>query len=131
MFHLKLKRWTKMAKKILVVDDDEDSLNLVSKALQYAGYDIVKASDGEQTISQYEEQKPDLVLLDVRMPTMDGYEAFFKIKEIHKDAKVIFMTAYAVDEKIHQRAKELNLTYLLMKPFSLKFLKELIADVLK
>lgn len=120
-----------MAKKILVVDDDKDSLEITSKVLQDAGYDVIEASGGNKAISQYEEQKPDLVLLDIRMPTMDGYEAFFKIKEIHPDAKVIFMTAYAVDEQIHQRAKELNLIYLLMKPFSFDFLKELVADVLR
>ena len=65
------------------------------------------------------------------MPTMDGYEAFFKIKEVHSEAKVIFMTAYAVDPNIHTRAKELNLIYVLMKPFSFDFLKELVADVLR
>ena len=120
-----------MAKKILVVDDDDDSLEITSSVLQEGGYDIINASNGEQAISQYKELKPDLVLLDIRMPTMDGYEAFFKIKEVHPDAKVIFMTAYAVDENIHRRAKELNLIYLLMKPFSFEFLKELVADVLK
>ena len=120
-----------MGKKILVVDDDKDSLEITSKVLQNVGYDIINARNGEQAISQYEEQKPDLVLLDIRMPTMDGYEAFFKIKEVHPNAKVIFMTAYVVDENTHARAKELNLIYVLMKPFSFDFLKELVADVLR
>ena len=120
-----------MAKKILVVDDDKDSLEITCKTLQDEGYIITQANDGERALSQYDEQKPDLVLLDIRMPTMNGYEAFFKIKKINPDAKVIFMTAYAVDNEIHERAKELDLIYLLMKPFSFDFLKELVADVLR
>jgi len=120
-----------MAKKILVVDDDEDTLVITSKVLKNEGYDIINASNGKQAILQYVEHKPDLVLLDIRMATMDGYDAFFKIKEVYPDAKVIFMTAYAVDEQIHRKAKELSLIYVLMKPFSFEFLKELVIDVLK
>ena len=120
-----------MAKTILIVEDDEDSMEVTATVLQKAGYGIICATTGEEGLSSYEGNKPDLVLLDIRLPKVNGYDVFFKIKEKHSDAKVIFMTAFAVDNETYQKAKKLGLIYLLMKPFSFPFLKELVASALK
>ena len=61
-------------KKILIIDDTEFMTKLISDILKNAGYDVVSASDGKQGIQKVREEKPDLVILDVIMPGMDGYE---------------------------------------------------------
>ncbi|MFC1631502.1 PleD family two-component system response regulator [Candidatus Omnitrophota bacterium] len=63
-----------MAKKILVVDDDLDTQELVTYRLKASGYKVISAPDGKTGLRRMKEDKPDLVILDVRMPQMDGFE---------------------------------------------------------
>lgn len=85
---------------ILCIDDDRDILNLLEKILSTAGYNIIKAADGKQGINEALSRKPDLILLDIAMPGMDGYEVCKKIKdkEETKNIPVIFITAKTEDE---------------------------------
>lgn len=85
---------------ILCIDDDHDILNLLGKILANAGYNVIKASDGKQGISEALNRKPDLILLDILMPGMDGYEVCKKIKdkEETKNIPIIFITAKKEDE---------------------------------
>jgi len=84
---------------ILIVDDDVDLLENTVFLIKSAGYDVVMAQNGVDAVQKYKETSPNLVLMDVRMPIMDGYDAFFKIKQFDINAKVILITAYAHDEK--------------------------------
>ena len=70
-----------MAEKILIIDDDLDTLRLVGLMLQRQGYDIVAATNGEQGLAKALEEKPDLILLDVMMPDMDGYEVTRRLRK--------------------------------------------------
>jgi CheY-like chemotaxis protein len=84
-----------VAKKILIIDDDKDILTLLATRLKGAGYDVTTASDGQEGLEKLKSGHPDLILLDVIMPGIDGFE-FFKI--IKKDAKkahipVVIITA--------------------------------------
>ncbi|MFC1699262.1 response regulator [Candidatus Omnitrophota bacterium] len=63
-----------MAKKILVVDDNRDTQELVAYRLKASGYEVISAPDGETGLRKMKEDRPDLVILDVRMPQMDGFE---------------------------------------------------------
>ncbi|HZY40778.1 MAG TPA: response regulator, partial [Anaerolineae bacterium] len=63
-----------MAKTILVVDDDPDTLTLIGLTLQRRGFEVVKAQSGQQALNLLAHDRPDLVILDVMMPQMDGYE---------------------------------------------------------
>lgn len=84
---------------ILCIDDDRDMLNLLEKILAGAGYKVITAGDGRQGLIEASNRKPDLILLDVTMPGMDGYEVCRKMKEEEatKDIPIIFITAKQQD----------------------------------
>jgi DNA-binding response OmpR family regulator len=82
---------------ILVVDDDHTSLDIVSGCLEEQGFTVLIAEDGESGLTRADYARPDLILLDIMMPGMDGYETCRRLKEQEstKDIPVIFMTALA------------------------------------
>jgi DNA-binding response OmpR family regulator len=79
---------------ILVVDDDADIRTLVSELLQRAGHGVIEAPDGESGLKLFYAQQPDLVLLDVSMPGLDGWEVLTRIREL-SDVPVLMLTARA------------------------------------
>ena len=92
-----------MAQKILIVDDDLDTLQLVGTTLERQNYDILAAKDGEQGLEMATREIPDLILLDIMMPKMDGYEVTRRLRENPKTAKIpiIMFTAKAqVEDKV-------------------------------
>lgn len=80
--------------KVLVIDDDEVLLSLLSLTLREEGYDVVSTADGPQGIFLYKEHKPALVLLDLGLPTMSGIEVLREIRQFDEKAKVIVVTGY-------------------------------------
>ena len=82
-------------KTILVVEDDKNQLLLYEQELSYEGYNIITAKDGLEAIKKVKEQLPDLIVLDINMPKMDGIEAMGKILSEHKKIPVIINTAYS------------------------------------
>ncbi len=87
-----------MAKRILIVDDNENNRLLMSDILQYRGYEIFQAQDGEKAINMARELKPDLILLDIQMPGLDGFAAakILKSDPLTKDIKLIVVTSFAM-----------------------------------
>ena len=110
-------------KNILLVDDDVDLLENTAFMIRSMGYDVVTAENGVDAVSKYKEIKPDLTVMDVKMPEMDGFDAFFKIKQFDSEAKVILITAYAIDEKKHLKAKSMSLLSTISKPYSFEDLQ--------
>lgn len=110
---------------VLIVDDDEGLLDTTSTFVEFFGYDVITAKDGVDAVSLYKKHKPGLVLMDVKMPKMDGYSAFFSIEKEFPNAKVIFMTAHSDFSKWSQ-AKEKNALDLIEKPYSPEQLKALL-----
>jgi len=86
-----------MSKQVLVVDDDENTRRFLSVALSENGYDPITACDGEEGLTQIQESKPDLILLDVMMPKKTGFVLFKQLrrKEEYKDIPVIMLTGVA------------------------------------
>ena len=84
--------------KILIVEDNEMNLDMLSRRLERRGYEVVIATDGAQGVNLTKEQKPDLILMDMSLPVMDGWEATRRIKsdEEVKDIPVIALTAHAI-----------------------------------
>lgn len=109
---------------ILVVDDDENVRDTTSTLLKLFGYSVIEAKDGIEAIEKFREFKPKLVFLDIKMPKMDGYEAFFEIEKEFPNAKIIFMTAHA-DYSKWKEAKDKHALELIEKPYSAEKLKEL------
>lgn len=114
---------------ILLVDDDVQFLEATEYMLKYENYDVITAKNGEEAIRKFTESRPDIVLMDLKMPIMSGYESFFKIKEKNPDAKILFTSAYAIDNKEYEKAKESGLFGLLIKPFDLNELNEIIHSI--
>jgi len=87
-----------MAKKILIIDDNENNRLLMSDILQYRGYEISEVEDGEKGIKKAAELKPDLILLDMQMPGIDGFAAakILKGDPLTKDIKIIVVTSLAM-----------------------------------
>ena len=114
---------------ILLVDDDSELLESAEYMLGYEGYEIITAKNGEEAVTRYEEVKPVLTLMDIKMPIMNGYDAFMRIIKKHPKANVVFTSAYAIDDSQFKNAKKLGLKGLLTKPFELEELSEVISTL--
>lgn len=95
-----------MKKKILVVDDNIDFSENLTDILELKGYEVFVAQDGRQSIETIKENAVDLILMDIKMPVMNGVEAFKNIKKIRPEIPVIMMTAYAVEDLIRDALRE-------------------------
>ena len=83
-----------MAKKILVVDDEEDIRLLYREELSEEGYEVILASNGKEALEAFRNETPDLIVLDIKMPIMDGLEALGKIIRMERQVPVILNTAF-------------------------------------
>ena len=119
-------------KRVLVVDDEPDVLLLCRVNLDFEGYDILEARDGEEALRVVREEQPDVVLLDVMMPRMDGWQALEAIKAdpATTDIPVVMLTAKVQDED-QIRGWEAGAADYITKPFSPLSLSQVIADVVR
>jgi two-component system, cell cycle response regulator DivK len=87
-----------MSKCILVVEDQEDNRQILRDLLTNAGYEMAEAGDGEEALRAIAAKRPDLILMDIQLPVMDGYEATRRIKAnpLSKDIPIIVVTSYAL-----------------------------------
>ena len=118
-------------KRILLVDDTEDILLVVSRRLKSWGYEALTASSGEEGLKLAEEHVPDLILLDIMMPKMKGRDVCARLKADPKTAKipVIFLTALGLADHI-KAGMDLGAEDYIVKPFEPAELKKRIAVVL-
>ncbi len=102
--------------KILVVDDAPDTLEIIQKLLRYEGYDVAVASTGEEGVKKVEEERPDVVLMDINLPGIDGIDALRQIRSNHPHQCIIVLTAFATVENAIYALKEGAFDFL-KKPF--------------
>ncbi len=114
-----------MEKKILVVDDEPAFVRLVSKVLNHKGYEVLSAGDGEEALRLVFAYRPDLVLLDVVMPKMDGWQTCSRIREI-TDVPIVMLTGKQTSEADIVRGLDYGADDYLIKPIGSK---ELVARV--
>ncbi|WP_314585594.1 response regulator transcription factor [Paenibacillus terrigena] len=114
-----------MRQRILIVDDDEKIISMLRRGLAFEGYEVMTASNGEQGLNKMMESDPDLVILDVMMPKVDGWEVCRRIREAGSSVPVLMLTA---KDDIKDRVKGLDngADDYLVKPFALE---ELLARV--
>jgi DNA-binding NtrC family response regulator len=105
-------------RKILVVDDEDALRTVLSAELNSEGYDVGTAADGIEALSELEKTRYDLVLLDIKMPNMNGFEVLKVIKEKHLGTKVIMLTGFA-DLKNAIESKKLGAEDFVSKPYDL------------
>ncbi len=106
--------------KVLVVDDNTDLRKLYK--LFMSDFEVFEASNGKEAVEIYEKNSPDIVIMDIKMPVMNGIEATKKIKEINKNAKVIGATAY--HDKYADEMMKLGVLEVIKKPFKMRELVE-------
>ena len=114
---------------ILTADDDPQLLRLVARNLQLEGYDVITASDGKQALDEIETHAPDLVLLDVMMPKMDGFAVCQRVREFSV-VPIIIITARGQDQD-KVRGLDLGADDYLTKPFSVEELLARVRAVLR
>lgn len=105
--------------KILIAEDERDIRDLVAFTLRFAGYEVFTAANGEEAVQIAPQVNPDLILMDVRMPRMTGYEAcrIIKLNPDLKDIPVVFLSAKGQEAEI-QQGLEAGAEEYLLKPFA-------------
>jgi DNA-binding NtrC family response regulator len=104
--------------KILVVDDEDALRTVLSAELNSEGYEVGTAADGMEAVAELQKKNYDLVLLDIKMPNMNGFEVLKVIKEKHPGTRVIMLTGFA-DLKNAIESKKLGAEDFVSKPYDL------------
>ncbi len=105
--------------KILIAEDERDIRELVNFSLQFGGFTVVQAANGAEAVEQAQKEMPDLILMDVRMPKMTGYEACRQMKTMPtlRDIPVVFLSAKGQESEI-QTGLESGAEEYILKPFA-------------
>ena len=119
------------AKKVLVVDDNEDIRNLISIIITGESYEVLAVETGTQALEIYTEFKPDLVLLDIMMPGISGFEVLEQIRDIRSaklnSVPIVMITAKSLTDDI-DKAIKLGATSYIVKPFRAESLKQKVLE---
>jgi two-component system alkaline phosphatase synthesis response regulator PhoP len=118
--------------KILIAEDERDIRDLVMFSLQFGGFQVVQASNGVEAVERAQAELPDLILMDVRMPKMTGYEACKALKAIPavRDIPVVFLSAKGQETEI-QTGLEVGAEEYILKPFAPDELSKQVKAVLE
>ncbi|MEX0706170.1 MAG: response regulator [Nitriliruptoraceae bacterium] len=117
--------------KVLVVDDEPDVLLLCRVNLEFEGYEVIEAADGEQALERIRQDRPDVVLLDVMMPRKDGWQVLTEVKEDPelREIPIVMLTAKVQDQD-QIRGWSAGAADYITKPFSPLALSQVLQDVL-
>ncbi|ACB83851.1 response regulator [Natranaerobius thermophilus] len=118
-----------MNKKLLIVDDEKNIRMTLKNCLSYEGYELEIALNGEEALEKLRTQDYDLVLLDLKLPGLNGLQVLEKVRDEGRDVKVIMMTAYGTVERA-VNAMKLGAIDFINKPFSPNQIRALVNDVL-
>ncbi|MBN1823697.1 MAG: response regulator [Endomicrobiales bacterium] len=121
-----------MGKRILIVDDEKDIVLVLKIALKKEGFEISEAYDGLEALEKVNAEKPDLILLDIMMPKMDGHSVNLKLKENPETARipVIVITGRGQLKELIQAREGLTIVAYLEKPFTVASLLEKIREAI-
>jgi two-component system, cell cycle response regulator DivK len=115
---------------VLLVDDSQDERDMYSQQLEATGYRVQIAENGEDALQRVAAEVPDVVVMDLAMPVLDGWEATRRLKESHPSVPVIVLSGHTGGEE-GRRAKEAGSDVLLTKPFGPEALELAVRIVLK
>ena len=121
---------TEDRQRILLADDESSIRRILETRLKMAGYDVYTAQDGEEAVAAFNKYNPDLVVLDVMMPKLNGYSLCKMIKNLNKQVSIIFLTALD-DEESEIKGFDLDADDYISKPFSFNILVKRVEAVLK
>ena len=112
---------------IMVIDDQPGIRRLLAEVLQEDGYNVAIAANGYDALHKVKEITPQLILMDMKMPGMDGLETFRELKKAGKAERVIMMTAYGELELVKE-ALNLDAYKYITKPFDINVIKKIVAE---
>jgi two-component system cell cycle response regulator DivK len=115
--------------KILVVEDETNNMMLLTIILKKHGHEPIEAFTGGEGIEKTISSKPDLILMDLKLPDMQGFEATRKIREIMKDVSIIAVTSYGLDE-IREEYNKAGFNGLIQKPINSGTIMDEIKEIL-
>jgi len=116
--------------RVLVVDDEPNIVDIISMALRYNEYDVVTASNGREALDEVASSRPDMIVLDVMMPELDGFQVAKRLSEQRSDIPILFLTARdTTDDKV--RGLTIGGDDYMTKPFSVEELLARIGTILK
>lgn len=118
--------------KILIAEDERDIRDLIEFTLKYAGHEVIKASNGAEAVELASQVKPDLILMDVRMPRMTGYEACRALKAIDemKNIPIVFLSAKGQASEM-ETGLDAGADDYILKPFAPDYLTRRIQEILE
>ncbi len=118
--------------RILIAEDERDIRDLITFTLRFAGHEVIAAANGEEALQKAEEEIPDLIMMDVRMPKMTGYEACRQMKELDslKDVPVIFLSAKGQESEV-QAGIDAGAEAYILKPFAPDQLSTRVSEILE
>ena len=118
--------------KIVIAEDERDIRDLITCTLQFAGHEVIPAANGAEAVEAVRREHPDIVLMDVRMPRLTGYEACRQLKadEATKDIPVVFLSAKGQESEVKEGLAAGAIDYIL-KPFSPDQLTARVAELLQ
>ncbi len=116
--------------KILLVDDEEDTIQVEELMLKELGYSVLPAMSGQEALQLYEENKPDLVALDMIMPEMNGKDTYERLKRMNPEVKVLLVSGYSLNKQIEE-LMEKGCNGFIQKPFDIVQLSHKIREVLE
>jgi CheY-like chemotaxis protein len=121
-----------MNEQILIVDDDQDAIDILQAVLEHGGYKVKAALSGKEALSYVDTNPPDLVVLDIMMPDMDGYEVCEKLKENPKtkNIPIIMLTARDMGDDV-EKALNKKADWYVSKPYDNKYLVHKVEYFLK
>lgn len=121
-----------MPKKILIAEDDLTSAKLTTMALRHLGHVLVQATDGEEALSMVDKELPDLLILDINLPKINGIEIAKRLKQSSKfkNMPILAVTAYAMKGD-GDRIKEAGCDYYMTKPSDIHELARVVANILR
>ena len=121
-----------MAATILIAEDERDIRDLVVFSLRFGGFEVVEATNGQEAVEQAQKLMPDLILMDVRMPRMTGYDACKRLKSMEdtKHIPVIFLSAKGQEQEI-QQGMDVGAEDYILKPFAPEDLVNMVRKVLQ
>ncbi|ODS33452.1 MAG: two-component response regulator [Candidatus Scalindua rubra] len=115
--------------KILVVDDEVKAYELIKRFLETRGYNVITSTSGEDAIEKVKNEKPDVILLDIRMPGMEGTEVLKRVREFDKDVGIIMVTAVK-EEETGKEALKLGADEYITKPIDFDYLEtSILVDI--
>ena len=104
--------------KILIVDDEPDTVELMKVILEKEGFEILSAGNEKECLEKIRKEKPDLILLDIMMPDMSGWEVYDKIRKNDRKTKVMFVSVVEISEERKKRLIKDGVSDYMMKPFT-------------